>query len=328
MKKTFILFLLFSLKLLSQCPPDTTGYQVIQDLTICFTQVSAVVQYNPDCSCYYYTYTISSSNQNKGDIYEIWYDGFKTSKEYFMLDLSLPYNPQCDYPMSLFFDRDRYIKRKEIPHSFISCPEKWDGSGHRAIGCVFDEYMLKPGQSITFTIASYFPPGKRIFEISPDDYEAVDQWLSQFPPDDGEEHFTGDAEPPLALRNVYGFKVEVPGPVDPEELELFNGGGQKPDDVNLFLRYANPKESQTELPAGQNTFEVLIYYGKTIKKETFKATLNDQDIKSLFYPVPGGGDYVKLNLKNGRNVLEFSVDGLNQRGQVANDKDRLVLIVK
>ncbi len=106
------------------------------------------------------------------------------------------------------------------------------------------------------------------------------------------------------------------------------GGGQKPDDVNLFLRYGNPKESQTEFSAGQNTFEVLIYYGKTIKKETFKATLNDQDIKSLFYPVPGGGDYVKLNLKNGRNVLEFSIDGLNQKGQVANDKDRLVLIVK
>ncbi len=245
-----------------------------------------------------------------------------------MLDLSLPYNPQCDYSMTLFFDRHKYIKHKEIPHSFISCPEKWDGSGHRGIGCPFKEYMLKPGESVTFSIASKFPPGKRIFEIEPEDLEAYDQWLSQFPLDDGKEHFPGDAEPPLALGNVYKFIVELPGPVDPEELELFNGGGQKPDDVNLFLRYANPKESQTELPAGQNTFEILIYYGKTIKKETFKATLNDQDIKSLFSPVPGGGDYVKLTLQSGRNVLEFSIDGLNQRGHTANDKDRLVLIVK
>lgn len=75
-------------------------------------------------------------------------------------------------------------------------------------------------------------------------------------------------------------------------------------------------------------FEIYIYYGKTIKKETFKATLNDQNIANLFSPVPGGGDYVKINLNKGRNVLEFSVDGLNQTGQVANDKDRLVLIVK
>ncbi len=39
----FLIFLILSSFLFSQCPKDTTGYQVIQDLTICFTQVSASV---------------------------------------------------------------------------------------------------------------------------------------------------------------------------------------------------------------------------------------------------------------------------------------------
>jgi hypothetical protein len=244
-----------------------------------------------------------------------------------MLDLDLPYDPNCDLSYTIFFDMDKYRKVKEIPHSFVSCPEKWHTRYHRSISCIYNDYMLKPGQNMSFTIASKFPPGKREFKIEPDSEEVEEIWKSQFPPDDGLEHFPGDAEPPLAVA-IYNIKRDVIGPVDPDDLELFNGGGQKPDDVNLFLRYGNPTKSQTELPEGENSIEIFIYYGKTIKKETFKATLNDQDIKNLFYPVPGGGDYVKLNLQKGRNVLVFSVDGINEIGKVSTDTDRLTVVVK
>src|SRR5205814_3296544 len=43
----------------------------------------------------------------------------------------------------------------------------------------------------------------------------------------------------------------------------FNGGGQRPTDVNLFLTYANPTDSPLTLPAGVATFPVMIAYSAT-----------------------------------------------------------------
>ncbi len=323
-----ILFYLFLTSLAfgqANCPQDTTGYEVVRDLTICYTKVNYSVEYHLECNCYYYEYTIISPEANKGLIHYIDFK-FETSKEYSPLDRTLPYNPNCDRLPKLGTIPGEV--NNLIPISIVSCPDGWR-SYKPAVG-IHENYItggIAPNQSGTFKIASKFPPGRRKIKIIPE-YLDLEEYLITVVHANEYEWAPGQADPPIALGEFYSWDLEVIGPVDPEELELFNGGGQKPDDVNLFLRYANPKESQTELPAGQNTFEILIYYGKTIKKETFKATLNDQDIKNLFSPVPGGGDYVKLTLQNGRNVLEFSIDGLNKRGHTANDKDRLVLIVK
>ncbi len=40
----FLTFLIFSSFSFSQCPQDTTGYQVVKDLTICFTKVNVEVE--------------------------------------------------------------------------------------------------------------------------------------------------------------------------------------------------------------------------------------------------------------------------------------------
>ncbi len=93
----FLIFLIFSSFSFSQCPKDTTGYQVVKDLTICFTKVNVEVEYKSDCSCYYYTYTITSPPENKGEI-RIIFTNFKTKNTYKTIDPTLPYNQQCDYP--------------------------------------------------------------------------------------------------------------------------------------------------------------------------------------------------------------------------------------
>ncbi len=107
----------------------------------------------------------------------------------------------------------------------------------------------------------------------------------------------------------------------------FDGGGQRPKDVNKFLSYANPSESQTTLPTGTTTFPLHIFYGSTIIPGTFKAELNGVDISSSFNPLPDRIEIVTLNLAPGRNVLVVSVNGTLPT-RVATDTDRLVFKVQ
>lgn len=297
-------------------------------LKIFYTTISVEVQYDEGCGCYSYNYTIYSPSTNKGKICDI-STNFKASKSYKTIDEILSFNSQYDYPIQSIRDMDKNLMFNQLPYSVLSCPDGWDSGPHTGIGAFKEQYYLNPGQTVAFKIASKFPPGtERELIFEPDDEDLWILWLDQYETGPNAYITPPEAEPPVPTAEFYQYKVKTIGPVDPEELDLYNGGGQKPDGVNLFLRYGSPKQSQTELPSGTGKFEIFIYYGKTIKPETFKATLNDQDIKGLFHPVPGGGDYVKINLQNGRNVLIFSVDGLNEKGQTANDKDRLVFIVK
>lgn len=107
----------------------------------------------------------------------------------------------------------------------------------------------------------------------------------------------------------------------------FDGGGQRPKDVNKFLSYANPSESQTTLPTGTTVFPLQIFYGSTIIPGTFKAELNGVDISSAFNPAQGGDQVVMLNITSGRSVLLLSVNG-QLPTRVATDTDRLVFKVQ
>jgi hypothetical protein len=108
---------------------------------------------------------------------------------------------------------------------------------------------------------------------------------------------------------------------------LFNGKGQKPDDVNLFLGYLQPSDSQTDLAAGTTGYSVHLYYGETVDPATFTAELNRQDITSLFSPKPFTDEEVEIPLHHGRNTLVLSIAGTRKDGRKARDTDRLVFIV-
>ena len=106
----------------------------------------------------------------------------------------------------------------------------------------------------------------------------------------------------------------------------FEGGGQRPRDVNKFLTYAQPAATSTALPAGTTSYPLVIFFSRTIIPSTFRAQLDGADITSLFNPSPGGGQAVMLPLQRGRNVLQLSVDG-GLPNRAATDTDRLVFNV-
>jgi hypothetical protein len=106
----------------------------------------------------------------------------------------------------------------------------------------------------------------------------------------------------------------------------FDGGGQRPRDVNRFLSYGNPSGSPVSLAAGTQSFSLLVFYGATTIPSSFSATLAGVDVTSLFHPQPGQAEMVVLPLVSGRNVLQLSIQG-NLSSRIATDSDRLVFQV-
>jgi hypothetical protein len=106
----------------------------------------------------------------------------------------------------------------------------------------------------------------------------------------------------------------------------FDGGGQRPKDVNHFLSYGNPTSNHVSLAAGRASFPLLIFYSDTVLPSTFSATLGGTDVTQLFHPVAGGHEFVSLPMVSGRNVLDLSIQG-NLPSRTATDSDRLVFLV-
>jgi hypothetical protein len=106
----------------------------------------------------------------------------------------------------------------------------------------------------------------------------------------------------------------------------FDGGGQRPRDVNKFLTYGNPSQTSTTLPAGTTSFALMIFYAPGVLPNTFSAVMNGTGVSSMFHPSAGGSELVTLPVGPGRNVLKLSIDG-QLPSRVATDTDRLVLDV-
>jgi hypothetical protein len=107
----------------------------------------------------------------------------------------------------------------------------------------------------------------------------------------------------------------------------FDGGGQRPKDVNKFLTYATPTSAKTVLTGGITSYSVVIFYAPTVISSSFTATLNGTDVSALFHPQPGTHEVVNLSLDPGSNVLLLSIDG-NLPTRVATDTDRLTFSVQ
>lgn len=107
----------------------------------------------------------------------------------------------------------------------------------------------------------------------------------------------------------------------------FNGGGQRPPDVNLFLTYASPTDSPVTVTGG-TTFPVTLAYSPAVIPSSFSAMLNGADVTGLFHPVPGTFETVTLSLQAGKNTLILTIDGTRSDGHVAKDTDRLVFNVQ
>lgn len=148
---------------------------------------------------------------------------------------------------------------------------------------------------------------------------------------------SGDPLPGTIIRDVpitagethmYAVDYAVNSTTTPELGGGYDGGGQKPSDVNRFLRYSNPSQARTTLPAGTTAFRLAINYGETTLPATFSAILNGVDITPSFAPIPGGKQTVEIPLVSGSNTLVLSINGATASSRVATDTDRLVFLVQ
>jgi hypothetical protein len=108
----------------------------------------------------------------------------------------------------------------------------------------------------------------------------------------------------------------------------FDGGGEKPDDTNRFLTYANPIDRKVRLVTGTTQVPLLIFYGASIQPTTFNAMLNGSNISSRFTPAPDQYELVWLPLKPGLNKFAVAVEGTTTSGRTAKDIDELVFLVE
>jgi hypothetical protein len=122
----------------------------------------------------------------------------------------------------------------------------------------------------------------------------------------------------LNVRNSAVQTLDVIGPFS------FDGGGQRPRDVNQFLTYSNPTDSPVTLPPDISVFPLSLAYGPTTIPATFSATLNGTDVSGLFHPQARTFETVMVPLASGKNLLELKIDGTVSSGRVATDTDRLV----
>jgi len=127
-------------------------------------------------------------------------------------------------------------------------------------------------------------------------------------------------------RQSYALTYSAASPGPPALSGGFDGGGQRPRDVNQFLTYARPSASRNTLSAGTTAYVVVVKYGATIKPETFAAVLNGTDVGASFHPAPSTFESVPVPVRSGNNVLRLSVDGTSGT-RTATDTDRLELIV-
>jgi hypothetical protein len=128
-------------------------------------------------------------------------------------------------------------------------------------------------------------------------------------------------------KHTYSLSYEPQPGITPNVTGGFDGGGQRPVDVNKFLSYIKPTLARTKLPSGTTSYALTLYYGSSVIPATFSATLNGLDISPRFTPTAGTWESVTLDLQPGSNVLRLSVEG-TVGTRTATDTDRLVFNVQ
>jgi hypothetical protein len=95
-----------------------------------------------------------------------------------------------------------------------------------------------------------------------------------------------------------------------------------------LLRFASPTGALTRVNQAHAAFPVVIFYGETIRSESFRATLNGADVRGHFQPKPNSHEMVLLQLAPGTNELVFSVQGRGAAGELVTVPTRLELEVQ
>jgi hypothetical protein len=288
-------------------------------LTIDGSALESTVTYDAARGVYTYAYALLAAQTNQTDI-----TGFS-------VDISgRVARAQLDPDLHNNFEREEISLGQFQPSTAIPIgihvPEPWVSAGVNRISRVAFALMgpghdLAPGRQMSgFALESKLPPAWRSATIT----VSSKPWLPlvrSYPPGSEVEFNYGTP-------SVFDLQTEVLAPFDLDEPSLFLGGGQSPREVNPFLRYASPTESRIFLPPAATAYEVVVMFGTTTDPATFTAELNGADVRSLFRPMPGVVNSVRIPLVPGTNKLQLSIQGITSSGRTGRDTDTLTMIVK
>ncbi len=297
----------------------TCSAQVVElpSLSIEGSALTATVTYDAARAVYRYDYRVSAPQTNKvaidgfcidilGRLNRAQYDPTLTNSVVRREATKSPRQPLNTIPVGLLLDN---------PTAY-SASVNAEGSA-----CFMSRYSaghLQPGNTAGgFALESKFPPGARSAEILPTKLSWIEATIGS--PEGTEFYPQSDTH--------FDVQTTVLAPTDPDMDALFDGGGQSPREVNVFLRYASPVESRTKLPAGTTSATVVVFYGSSVSSSTFRAELNGIVITDRFHPIGGAAEAVTIELATGTTRLQLSADGTTSSGRTAKDTDTLTFLV-
>lgn len=272
-------------------------------------QLSVAVQpqiaKDPNTGVYTYSYTITNA---PGSAQEMWFFAIDLAPGTQILSSTSPHGWQFgahqDQPIASW----AAVEIGELPPGFVD-----DGN------VLPSPFNIKPGQTgsgFSFqTLAApadgrFFAQGfKKIPQVTGDVEELAD---------------AGFVSPPFT-EDSYSSTTTTP-------TLLPYGGGRRPA-VDNFLVFLNLQKDGNVFSAPATIIVKFAAAGESVNRSTFRATLNQRDVTSLFVAdTTYGGDLVaRLDFQNssltrGRNVLITSVDGtVPDTTRIATDVDRVNL---
>lgn len=123
------------------------------------------------------------------------------------------------------------------------------------------------------------------------------------------------------MRHLYLLKGDVANGGSLEVSGGFSGNGEGA----RLLTYASPTAFETQLPAGTETFSLVLCYDSRARSDSFSAALDGKPISGMFHPAPGKLEKVDIPLHAGTNQLVLSISGDSPNGAMTA-RDQLKFI--
>src|SRR5262249_2706318 len=109
-----------------------------------------------------------------------------------------------------------------------------------------------------------------------------------------------DVEIATGAQHLYLLKGEAANGGSLESSGGFSGSVTATNSDRL-LTYASPTALETQLPAGTQTFSLVVGYDARARTDSFSAELDGKPISGMFHPAPGKLEKVQIPLHPGRN---------------------------
>lgn len=102
---------------------------------------------------------------------------------------------------------------------------------------------------------------------------------------------------------------------DPRNMDIASGGLRPP---NGAFSFAQPTTAHVQLPPGEKTLPVVLYYDPAVEVSSFRALLDGNDLSRMFHVRSGELELVAVPLEPGQRTL--TIRASNKRGQVTEQE--------